>query len=694
MAQLWNFKAKPEDLPGDSGEQSCFDYFKTKPHRHLVRELIQNSMDVPAEVTSVGEPIMVSVNSLEIPMEQFPSLITDLIPRLEACSNACQKNANGRDPYKSKADYLRNIGILLPCLRISDYNTTGMDYNSEKGVQCKFKAGVRLMGASHKSNGRAGGSYGWGKTVGFVASEINAVYYSTMTELGDFYGEGIIRLCEHTIDNEEYKGDAFFDGHEGYTPDCGDEIPDIFKRKKPGTDVNILGYSPSETEKLEMKQEILRSFWRAIMDKELVVSMFGEEFNAASLPALMEKYFEGTVNEYDIKGSNSLIKRYNPKPYFKHCVENNEDGQHFVFEASSEDYPIMGSAKLYIYKDATIVDHTDDRIVCMRDKKMAIEVYKPNSRKGYYGVFLCDGIGSETLRLMENVTHDKWDINKVSELSEEIKQKAEAIVEERERFIRTSIKELFPESDNQEYSIPAMNQYLISLGASINSNSGASVTGQQGTADVQQAITTITSGIKQNRVSARKIGRLVVRRKGGSKKRKNRKVEAEDSFTPINQPVNPQNQKPENPQNGTHAPSETQTHTSNGGSVTDPKNHTEGQLGRLSPQGTHSRKKSGRHAEDIEAVFRVVPIMDDYGLTHRIIINSDANYTSCSMVVMVSGEEKDSALEFHPIDSSLKVTGSQKNIVSGFNLVKGKNIIDLKFIDEDYHSLTIKAYEN
>ena len=49
MAQLWNFKKKPDDIPGESGEKSCFDYFKTRPHRHLVRELIQNSMDVPAE---------------------------------------------------------------------------------------------------------------------------------------------------------------------------------------------------------------------------------------------------------------------------------------------------------------------------------------------------------------------------------------------------------------------------------------------------------------------------------------------------------------------------------------------------------------------------------------------------------------------------------------------------------------------
>ena len=694
MAQLWNFKMKPDDIPGESGEKSCFDYFKTRPHRHLVRELIQNSMDVPAEKASVKEPVSVSVEQLEIPVSDFPALITDLIPRLEACSRACMENANGRDPYKSKVEYLKNIGFSLPCLRVSDFHTTGMDYSTEIGKQSKFKAGVRLMGASHKSNGRAGGSYGMGKTVGFVASQINAVYYSTMTEDGDCYAEGIVRLCEHIINNVEYSGDAFYDGKEGRQPDCGTEIPELFRRTKSGTDVNVLGYTPTETEKMEMKQEILRSFWRAIMDEELVVTMFGETFNAETLPGLMEKYFEGTAYEYDVKGSNSLIKRYNPKPYYKHCVKSEEDEQHFLFQANSEEYPTLGSAKLYIYKDASIIDNTDDRIVCMRDKKMAIEVRKPNTRKGFYGVFICDGAGSETLRFMENVTHDKWDINKAKELGADIQNKAALIDAEINRFITESVKQIFPESENQEYSIPAMNQFLIGRGTS-TTNNGASSTGKQGDDDVQQAITTIASGIKQNRVSAQKIGRLVIRRKGGSKKKKKRKDTPEEMFTPIDQPVNPQTPPTDNPTHEpTVKPDDPNTNPSTGGSVKDPNNPSEGQIGKLSPQGTHSKKKSGRHAEDIEAAFRVVPIMDDYGLTHRIIINSDDNYTSCSMVVMVSGEEKDSSLEFHPLDSNLKLTGAHRNIVSGFNLVKGKNIIDIKFIDEDYHSLTIKAYEN
>ena len=361
----------------------------------------------------------------------------------------------------------------------------------------------------------------------------------------------------------------------------------------------------------------------------------------------------------------------------------------------AEQYPTLGSAKLYIYKDATIADHTDDRIVCMRDKKMAIEVKKTNSTHGFYGLFICNGKGSEILRLMENVTHDKWDINKVKELGDEKYNQAMEITREITNFIKESIKELFPESENQEFAIPAMKEYLIGLGSTTNSEAAISTTGQQGDDDVQQAITTVANSIKRNRVTARKVGQLVVRRKGGAKKKK--KINTPRPAEPlilINQPDNAQN-NPHNSQGETGTASSMPKNPSTGDSVNDAKTSIDSTMGKSSPHGTHTRKKGGRHAEDIEVNFRVVPIMDDYGLIHRIIINSDANYTSCSVVIMVSGEEKDSTLEFQPIDNSkYKVTGSNRNILSGFNLEKGKNVIDIKFKDSDYHSLTIKAYEN
>jgi hypothetical protein len=686
MEQKWNFPQRPGNKPGESGEKSGFDDFKTKPHRHLVRELIQNSMDAPSEIRNVGKPICISVDQIDIPVAELPTLIRDLQPRMEACSMACRQNMNGRDPYRLKFEYLQENDLFLPCVRISDFNTTGMDYSPTQGVQTPFQAGVRTMGASHKANRRAGGSYGKGKTVGFVASRINAVYYSTMTEQGNQYGEGVIRLCDHIIDGVEYYGDAFFDGHDGMRPDTGLEIPNIFRRSEPGTDVVVLGYTLQEKETLEMKQEILRSFWRAILDNELMVDFSGEVFDANTLPELMEKYFPGENNEFDVKKSNALIRVYNPKPYFKHCVEGCDDGTHYLFHASSDQYPVLGSAKLFIYKNPSIV--TEDRIVCMRDKKMAIVVKKTNTRNGFYGVFICDGDGSEILRLMENVTHDKWDSGMAKELGSEVYQKALTIEQEIDSFIKNAINTIFPETEDQEYGIPSLNNYLIG-GGNINANKTASNTGEIGNEEVTQAITTTSSGIKQHRITAQKIGKLVVRRKGGVKKKKKHNTPSEDTYIPITQPES-------NPDTTSVGPTSTTTTggTSSSGSTNDPISPITGEMGKLSAKGKLTKKKSGRHAEEIEAMFRVVPIMDDFGLIHRIIINSDANYSSCSLKIMISGEEKDSTLEFYPVDSRYTLTGSQKNILSGFNLVKGKNEVDIKFKDQDYHSLTISAYEN
>ena len=58
-------------------------------------------------------------------------------------------------------------------------------------------------------------------------------------------------------------------------------------------------------------------------------------------------------------------------------------------------------------------------------------------------------------------------------------------------------------------------------------------------------------------------------------------------------------------------------------------------------KGSHKSKKGGKHTKDIIANFRVVPIPTDNGLVHRIIINSDDDYRSCSMVISVAGEDTD-----------------------------------------------------
>ena len=247
----WNFRPWIDDVPGRSGEDSTFDHFKSTPYRFIVREYIQNSVDVPGEKAG-GNPVTVEFSSGVLKSADYPEFIGSLVARMEACQKKSAENENSRNVYATKVEYLKErASSVVPFLKVSDYFTTGMPY-SEKG-QSNFRAGVRQMGASHKSQGFAGGSHGLGKTVGFVASAINAVYYSTMLEDEvTTYGEGVIRLCMHTMvdpetgEEQEYHPDAFFDSNDGRGPDKGLQIPKDFRRDKPGTDVYIIGVEPSD----------------------------------------------------------------------------------------------------------------------------------------------------------------------------------------------------------------------------------------------------------------------------------------------------------------------------------------------------------------------------------------------------------------------------------------------------------------
>lgn len=696
----WNFVEIPGNVPTRSGEDSTFDHFRSNPYRFIIREFIQNSMDAPYDAT-YNTPVRVEIGTGSINTTEYEHLIGSLKERMQACKERCDENENSRNPYINKVAYLEEIiGKDMPYLVISDYNTTGMEYTNDK--QCSFNAGVRQMGASHKGAGNAGGSHGLGKVVGFVASEINTVYYSTMSATDNStYGEGVTRLCTHNIGGTEFYPDAFYDSHEGNCPDYVLDIPEDFRRKEAGTSVFILGIRLTEGDIVTMKQEVLRSFWLAIHHKKLIVQIDEDEFSAETLPDLMDKYLpEITYGAYDIKSYRLLVEKFNPKPYFFNCVveAENEDDSHVVFEATSSKYPIMEHAKLFVYKKESIKNYTEDRIVCMRDKEMIIEFYRPGTRKGYYAVLVCDGEGSKYLRKMENVTHDKWDKNEVKELDAETREKSYKILKEIKNFIDTSIESIFPVTDDTEYKVPVLSKYIVASGNRTQSDRGSSTDDTMDSSNSPQSpISTVSDGITRKRVQAKKVGRVVIRKKGGIKKKLTTVID--DGMSTISQPVEapvtvpPTQLSPKSPFASIDPYQSKEEDVNDVPSV--PNNPISGKIGyNTGNDNKHPRTKFGKHAEDIMAEFRVIPQPSDVGLVHRIIINSAENYKSCSMAIMIAGEDKDTTLRFESINKKYRITGKEMNVLSDFDLVKGKNYIDIKFEDNDYHSLNIKAYEN
>lgn len=230
----WNFVQKPKGTMKRDREDSSFDPFKDNEVRCLVREYIQNSIDAAQkknEDENQNKKVLVTFSYGKMACADYPNLIQSLIGRLKACSERSQQLPGSKDIYKSKYEFLNShrngtIGFL----KVSDYHTTGMNYVDDDDVPSAFDSCVHCSSSSYKlDGGYAGGSHGLGKTVGFVNSPFNAVYYSTKDDKsGQTFGEGVVRLCTHKYKNENgekvlFEADAFY--NKGGSPNSGDEIP-------------------------------------------------------------------------------------------------------------------------------------------------------------------------------------------------------------------------------------------------------------------------------------------------------------------------------------------------------------------------------------------------------------------------------------------------------------------------------------
>ena len=699
--QVWNFTKVDRRNTASGGEDSSFDLFKYGSYRYLVREYIQNSMDA---VANTDFPTVVKIETMDINTAEYPALTEKLYDHIEACAIHSDANMHSRNPYKKKADYLKKCleNGALPCIKISDYNTTGMDYKNPEIEQSAFNAGVKEIRSSHKDGEHAGGSHGLGKMVGFVISEINAVYYSTMVNNSEHtcWGNGVVKLCTHKLGDTTFNGDAYYDSNGGYKPDDKCFIPEDFIRHEPGTDVYILGSSLSSEDIEIMRQEILRSFFKALSSNKLIVYLKGEEFSINNLDEKMALLFPEDENDlFDIKkkvSKEELPSVYCPRPYYFNCVKDWQvDDCHKEYIASSSDYPHIEHAVLRFYINPDIKSHSEDRIICMRDKEMLICFHRLNSYRGFYGLFLCDGKGSETLRLMENATHEKWDKKETADLPQE--GDAIEIRNEINAFIRKSINDAFPENEDDEHNISTLKNYIIGSGNTVKSKLGAVVSvNKKGT---PAGMSTEVKDFKENRVSAQLQAKLVVHKKRGKKKKKEKdgKGELAGIQVPIPTPPlpspNPPTPQPPVPVPPTPNPPLPNPEPEN--KIVKPNTgDNRGVEGKESQQGQYKSRKGGKHAQDITVAFRVRTIIGDYGLLHRVIIDSPKRYEECMMVVRVAGEDKSSSIGIRSVNPTCTITGKDKNVLVGLELRPGKNTFDIQFEDNEVHSLEINAYEN
>lgn len=370
---------------------SAGEHFTGNYENYLAREVIQNSLDAHLDKTA---PVRVVFEYSNFPVSELPCMgeYREILKRVKDFTAAT--NQEGAPEYFGAAAK-RLEKDSLPVLRISDYNTKGLDGNDEdyKGDWARL---VFMEGVS-ASKGVGGGSFGIGKAAAFSASNLRAVYYSTKNGAGETVFIGKARIASWRDKSNEIRSGI---GEMGVMDSSGrvrsirkeNDIPRAFLRSERGTDINILGYYPlSEDWKTNLIESVLINFWASIWSEKLTVEFRDD----ASASIVIEKEnLKTLLEEYEGAKQQAM-------PYYLAMAEGN---------VISAELPQLGTVKLFY----ALAPGFPREVIYMRQPKMRVASWKVNKlHQDYAAVLLCDNdAGNALLRALEPAAHDKWDADR------------------------------------------------------------------------------------------------------------------------------------------------------------------------------------------------------------------------------------------------------------------------------------------
>jgi len=629
--------------------------FKGNAYYSIVREAIQNSLDA---VDNDSEPVHVSFTYFELDRLQHPNFFK-LEEHISQSSSYYNGNPDAARLFKDMLFYLNGDQegkkkLKVSCLRISDSNTKGMKYVKDE-TDSPFYAFLRAAGVSAKPDSGSGGSFGFGKGAYFALSPIKTLVVSTRDLDGNVWFEGTTRLTTHRNEsNQKLTAYGFYDNNNGEPTVNSENIPEVFKRETPGTDVNVIGLWEERDQNKLMVKPVLNNFFLAIHDKKLSVTIEDVEINADNLGVVIEEYFQ---NEFE-SGRASDIDQWNPLPYYKAVKNANASAK---FKHYSKELDTLGTVDLFVYLNNKL----PNRIAYFRKPRMVVKKETNNKVKGYCAVFVCDDKrGNDILRLMENPAHNVWDIENYLKVEGKVNKIARKAKNELSSFINSTLDELSKAKIEKQTSILGLEEYLYS------------------TEDLLDNEEDLENEGMSNSLAGRNIGELAENETGEQTTQElNPKVTIIGTETKPDEIIE-DDVDVEPDEDGEEKVTTGGENESGGG---DREGDGDGGAG----TGTDSNDSEGSKLF-LDIVLRVVAQKENDKLYHSLIINSPRVVQNAEIELLVGADnERDDGIAITSTDNGT----TDQNVLRGVVLTQGRNIVKVRFSDNVKHSIKVKAYE-
>ena len=445
--------------PENGLDTSDLETFKKDPDAALSREICQNSIDAKVNKSI---PVRIDFKLFETKRENIPG-IDDLTNQIEKCYEYKKDSLKEYKSLKIIKDSIQSS--IIKCLRISDFNTSGLIGVSTNEKDKSFYNLTKGAGISNKV-GTNGGSKGIGKFASFVASTTNTIFYSTNTIEKEQGYIGISKLRSVPINandpNLMTTGTGYYARNEKNEPILEPLFLDkSFQRQKNeyGTDVFLIGFNDHKNWKTDIITKVLDSFMVAIMNKELEI--------------IVDNIIIDNITIEEIIYNNVYIsKRKTEKKNIIAQYELLKEGNN-VFK---KDFLIdkKNLITLYIKKYSQEEEHQATkkcimiRYPHMKIKHLTQTMYLPFSAM----CIIHDNILNEKLRNIENPQHTDWELKRLNDYPKE-KQETRSLIKEMEEIIKNFIREILIQAQGERVDFEGAGKYLPfqddnNLGNSLN----------------------------------------------------------------------------------------------------------------------------------------------------------------------------------------------------------------------------------
>lgn len=425
--------------------------FRDAPFAGIARECGQNSLDA-----AVSNPITLSFDLLNIPLEEFPALV-EYKAAIEACVKRAREREN-KDEYK----FFTNARLILKqpkirVLRISDEGTTGLSGPCEQGTP--FHALVKSAGVSQKDTLTAGGSFGIGKHAAYAISDLRTVFYSTIYQDQEghnkFLAQGKTILASHVDSSGMKKKASGYWGSPDYLPitDVND-APEWMVRESQGTSIFAAGFPESDDWALRVLESLLRNFSVAIHRGSIRFSIDNKKYilDHNTLPNMFENEDVKNV-AFDNFSHEDFINSYQlykclASPHtklFQKRIKHIGGVQMHI--AVKDDLP----KRIYIVRNGMLIT---DNLQYFNDRLIRFPMYKD------FIAFVepYDDNSSKVIKRLEDPKHKDLSAERIIDRKE--RDQIKSAMRELIQWIRDSIKGETFEEPEDEIELSEMSEFF------------------------------------------------------------------------------------------------------------------------------------------------------------------------------------------------------------------------------------------